>query len=283
MTSRILITGGTGTLGRHLTPMLLASGADVRVLSRAGRDADDRSRAFRGDLDTGEGVEAAVAGVDTIVHCAGTAKGDDAKTATLVRAVHGVRTPGDALPHLVYISVVGAERIPVVSRMDRMSFGYFASKRAAELVVEGSGLPWTTLRATQFHDLALTTVQGLAKSPVMPYFSGVRFQPVETAEVARRLGDLALAAPAGLVDELGGPEVLEMRELARTYLAAVGRRRLLVPLPVGGRSGKAVRAGANLTPGHADGHYTWADFLAERVGGSADARVPAAPSAGPAR
>jgi uncharacterized protein YbjT (DUF2867 family) len=283
MTSRILITGGTGTLGRHVAPMLLASGAHVRVLSRAGRDAGDGSVPFRGDLESGDGVRAAVVGVDTIVHLAGTRTGDEVKAANLVRAVEETRAAGAAGPHLVFISVVGAERIPVVSRMDRMSFGYFASKRAAELVVEGSGLQWTTLRATQFHDLALTTVSALAKSPLMPYFSGVRFQPVETAEVARRLTDLALGPPTGLVDEMGGPEVLEMRELARTWLAASGRRRLLVPMPVGGRAGRAVRAGANLTPGHAVGVRDWADFLAERVGGSAGPRTPSAPSTGAAR
>jgi uncharacterized protein YbjT (DUF2867 family) len=146
-----------------------------------------------------------------------------------------------------------------------MAFGYFASKRAAEVVVEESGLPWTTLRATQFHDLVLMTLRALAKSPLMPYFAGVRFQPVETAEVARRLVDLALASPAGLVDEMGGPEVHEMRDLARTYLDAVGSRRLLVPMPVAGGAGRAVRGGANLTPGHAVGRRTWAEFLAEHT------------------
>ncbi|MBC9820043.1 SDR family oxidoreductase [Terrabacter sp. MAHUQ-38] len=260
MTSRILITGGTGTLGRHVTPLLVATGADVRVLSRAARETTDGTTPVRGDLETGEGVDAAVAGADTIVHLAGSAKGDGIKAQTLVRAA---RSAGS--PHLVYISVVGAERIPVVSRMDRMAFGYFASKRAAEVVVEQSGLPWTTLRATQFHDLALTTVQALAKSPLMPYFAGVRFQPVDTAEVARRLVDLALAPPAGLVDEMGGPEVHEMRHLAKTYLEASGKRRLLVPMRVAGRSGRAVRAGANLTPGHAVGRRTWAEFLDEHA------------------
>ena len=72
-------------------------------------------------------------------------------------------------PHLVYISVVGG--------VDRAMFGYFASKRAAEKVVEGSGLPWTTLRATQFHDLMLMVSQQMAKLPVVPLPSG--FQVVQ--------------------------------------------------------------------------------------------------------
>ena len=80
-------------------------------------------------------------------------------------------------PHLVYISVVGADQIPVVSGVDRAMCGYFASKRAAEKVVEGSGLPWTTLRATQSHDLMLMVSQQMAKLPVVPLPSG--FQVVQ--------------------------------------------------------------------------------------------------------
>jgi uncharacterized protein YbjT (DUF2867 family) len=264
MTSRILLTGGTGTLGRQVAPLLRAEGTNLRILSRTRHATVDGVEYVAGDLTTGEGAESAVAGVDTIVHCAGTQTGDEVKTGNLVRAVRA--TAGASLPHLVFISVVGADRVPVVSRLDRMMFAYFASKRAAELVVEQSGLPWTTLRATQFHDLALLTLEGLAKSPVMPYFSGTRFQPVDTGEVAARLAELASAAPAGLVDEMGGPTVYEMKDLARSYLAATGKRRLLVPLRAGGQAGRAIRAGANLTPAHAVGRRTWEDFLAGRVG-----------------
>src|SRR4029453_10155542 len=108
-------------------------------------------------------------------------------------------------PHLVYISVVGADRIPVVSRVDRAMFGYFAAKLAAESVVADSDLPWTTLRATQFHDLTLTTVRQLARLPVVPAPAGARFQPVDTGEVAARLVALALRAPAGPARATGGP------------------------------------------------------------------------------
>src|SRR5207253_5535285 len=112
----------------------------------------------------------------------------------------------------------GAERVPVVSGVDRAMFGYFASKRAAEKIVAESGVPWTTLRASQFHDLALATVRQMAKLPVIPVPSGTRFQPVETAEVAARLVELALAQPAGLVPDLAGPRIYGMDELIRGYL-----------------------------------------------------------------
>lgn len=259
MTSTVLLTGGTGTLGRLVMPLLRAAGRPVRVLSRHGHEPADGIEYVTGDLTTGAGIEAAVDGVGTIVHCAGTAKGDGEKTGNLVRAVRA------GTPHLVFISVVGAERVPVVSAADRALFGYFASKRAAERVVEESGLPWTTLRATQFHDLILMTARQLAKLPVVPVFGGVRFQPVDAGEVAARLVELALGAPAGLVPDLAGPRVYGMDELVRSYLRASNRRRLLVPVRLPGRAARAVRDGANLAAEPGAGRRTWEDFLAERV------------------
>jgi uncharacterized protein YbjT (DUF2867 family) len=262
VTAPILITGGTGTLGRQVVPLLRAAGHDLRVLTRHDRPPAEGVEYVTGDLVTGAGVGAAVAGVPTILHCAGSSKGDDQKTLTLVRAAARAGTP-----HLVYISVVGADRVPVVSRLDRAAFGYFAAKRAAELVIENSGLPWTTLRATQFYDLVLTTAVALAKLPVMPVPS-VRYQPIDTREVAERLVELALGRPAGLVPDLAGPRVYALDELARSYLRATGRRRLIVPVRMPGPAFRAIRAGANLAPDRAVGHRTWEEFLDGRHSGS---------------
>src|SRR5918998_3954084 len=164
MKSPILVTGGTGTLGRFVVRRLHAAGYDLRVLSRRSHEAKDGIEFMTGDLATGEGIEPAVDGVETIVHLAGSAKGDEDKTRNLVRAASSQRR----LPHLVYISVVGAERIPIDSRVDRAMFGYFASKRAAEKVVENSGVPWTTLRATQFHDGMLAVARQMVRLPMLP-------------------------------------------------------------------------------------------------------------------
>jgi uncharacterized protein YbjT (DUF2867 family) len=261
MTSPILLTGGTGTLGRQIVPLLRKAGRDVRVLSRHGRPPEDGVEFLIGDLDTGDGVDAALRGVDTIVHCAGSARDDAEKARVLVRAANraGHR------PHLVNISVVGADRVPVVSRVDRAMFGYFEAQREAELVVEASGLPWTNLRATQFHDLILMVVRAMAKLPVIPVPSGVRFQPVDAGEVAARLVELALDGPTGLVPELAGPRTYRMDELVRGYLRAAGKRRLLVPLWLPGRAVRAIRAGANLAPDRAVGVRTWEQFLADHV------------------
>jgi uncharacterized protein YbjT (DUF2867 family) len=260
MTSRVLVTGGTGTLGSHVVPWLRDAGHDVRVLSRGTREATDGVEYVTGDLLKDEGIEAAVDGAGIIVHCAGGPKGDDDATRNLVRAASRAGSP-----HLVYISVVGANRIPQDSDIDRTMFGYFGSKLAAEQVVAGSGLPWTTLRAAQFHDLVLKVAQVMTKLPVMPVPSGFRFQPVDSDEVAARLVELALGTPAGLVPDMAGPRVYGLADLLRTYLRASGKRRLILPVPLPGKAARALRDGANLAPDRAVGHRTWEDFLADWV------------------
>jgi uncharacterized protein YbjT (DUF2867 family) len=260
MTSDILVTGGTGTLGRLVVRRLQDAGREVRVLSRHGREAAEGIEYVTGDLATGQGIEAAVDGAEIIVHCAGSNKGDDDKARNLVRAAVRAGTR-----HLVNISVVGADRIPVVSAADRAMFGYFASKLAAERVVADSGLPWTTLRATQFYDTLLLVAQQMTKLPVIPVPAGFRFQPVDAGEVAGRLVELALGTPAGLAPDIAGPRVSTVPDLLHSYLRASGQRRPMVPVPLPGKAARAVRAGANLAPGRAVGHRTWEDFLAERV------------------
>jgi uncharacterized protein YbjT (DUF2867 family) len=260
MSAPLLLTGGTGTLGRLVARRLQDAGHNVRVLSRHEHEPSDGPEYVTGDLATGDGIDAAVAGVDTVVHCAGSAKGDDVKARHLVRSASaaGVR-------HLVYISVVGADRTPVVSRIDRAMFGYVASKRAAEEIVAESGLPWTTLRATQFHDLMLTTARGMAKLPVIPVPGGIRVQPVDASEVADRMAELASDKPAGLVPDIAGPRVYEMKDLIRGYLRATGKHRPILRFHAPGRAAAAFRSGANLAPDRASGGRTWEDFLAERV------------------
>jgi uncharacterized protein YbjT (DUF2867 family) len=257
--SPILVTGGTGTLGRLVVERLQAAGCHVRVLSRAAHDGQG-IEFVTGDLATGEGIDAAVAGVGIIVHCAGTAKGDGEKARHLVRAAAaaGVR-------HIVYISVVGADRIPMAGAIDRAMFGYFASKFAGERVVAESGIPWTTLRATQFFDLTLATTTAMAKLPLIPVPAGFRFQPVAADEVAARLVELALGTPAGLVPPIGGPRAYDLAELVRIYLRVTGKHRAVVRVPVPGKAAAAIRDGANLAPNRAVGRRTWEEFLAERV------------------
>lgn len=255
MKSPILVTGGTGTLGSLATPLLREAGWEVRVLSRSSHEPRDGIEYVTGDLLKGEGIEPAVDGAETILHLAGgtNAKGDEEATRNLVRAASRA-----GVQHVVDISVIGADRVPL---------GYFRNKLAVERVVADSGLPWTTLRAAQVHDLVLTMAEKLAKLPVIPVPGGLRFEPVDAGEVAARLVELTLHKPAGRVPDLAGPKVYEMADLIRGYLQARGKRQLMMPIRMPGKPGRAYRSGENLSLEEAAvGKRTWEDFLAERLG-----------------
>jgi uncharacterized protein YbjT (DUF2867 family) len=148
----VLVTGGTGTLGTHVVQDLRDRGCQVRVLSRKQRASSPGVTYVAGDLANGTGVQEAVAGAGVIIHCASAKKGDVQATQTLVKAA----AAQSRLPHLVYISIVGA---------DGIGFSYFKAKLAAEKIVAGSGLPWTLQRATQFYDFVLSGATSMARSP----------------------------------------------------------------------------------------------------------------------
>lgn len=253
----ILVTGGTGTLGRIVVQRLAAQGRDVRVLSRRPRSAGWTAAGpgpaewATGDLRRGRGIEAAVAGADVIVHCA-TGLGDVGAARHLIAAALGA-----GRPHLAYISIVGVDRVP---------FGYYKSKLAVEREVESCGLPWTVLRATQFHDLILRGCQALARPPVMLVPGRVAWQPIDAGEVAGRLAELAVGPAAGRVRDVGGPEVRAAVDLARSYLAARGRRRPVLPVRIPGAAFAGFRRGDHLAPEHAVGRMTFDQFLAARFG-----------------
>ncbi|MFF7258470.1 SDR family oxidoreductase [Streptomyces microflavus] len=240
----ILVTGATGTLGRQVTERLRTQGADVRGLSR-------RSPSYAVDLRDGRGLDAAVDGVDAIIHCASAPRGgDDRAAGFLIEAAKRAR-----VPHLVYISIVGVDRVPL---------GYYTVKHRVERMIEDSGIGATIQRVTQFHDLVLSVVSGAAKLPVLPVPAGVSVQPVDSGEVAGRLAALAAGPPAGRVPDMGGPEVRELTALAAAYLRATGRKRRVVPVRLAGKAYAAYRSGGHLSPEHAVGTVTFEEFLARR-------------------
>lgn len=243
------MTGGTGTLGRAVVRALTARGDDVRVLSRSGAPGT-----LRGDLATGEGVEAALEGVGAVLHLATTLRDDTGITRTLVEAAD--RT---GRPRIVYQSIVGIDRIPLA---------YYGGKRASERLIAESRMRWTISRATQFHDLVATLFGVQRFSPVVfaPAFS---FQPIAAEDVARRLVELLDADAAGMAPDIGGPEVRTARDLARAFLAARGSRRPTVQFRLPGTRFAAFAAGANLVPGEPYGRVTFEQFLASRAGGAA--------------
>jgi uncharacterized protein YbjT (DUF2867 family) len=208
---------------------------------------------MRGDLLTGEGLGPAVQGVDTIIHCASSpfrkARGVDVEgTGRLLEAAAEA-----GVSHLAYISIVGIDQAT--------SYPYYRIKLDTERVVEGSPVPHTILRATQFYELVLMAMRLLDRLPVMVVPSGFLGQPIDAGEVAGCLVQLALSGPSGRAPDIGGPEVRTLAYAARVYLRARGSLKRIFEVSVPGKTARAFREGALVCPDRAYGKIRWEDFL----------------------
>ena len=253
MQERILVTGATSALGREVVARLLAKGRDVRVMSRRPRSAEDPHNYewAVADLATGQGVAEAIVGVGVIVHCA-SGRAGRGKEAHITRTVlEAARRAGST--HVVYISIIN---------IDQMPLAYYRGKLASEQLIEESGVPFTILRAAQFHDLVRSLFAGAAKLPVMPLPPG-RLQPIDVCDVADRLVELALGEPRGHVRDLAGPEIRDFGDLARAYLGITGKQRRVWTVKLRGKLFRALREGRNIAHDADHGTTTFESWLAE--------------------
>lgn len=252
-TSDVLVTGASGVLGGPVVTELVRRGHRVRAMTRRLIDLPPRATKVYADLLTGEGVDAAVSGVGTIVHCASDPVRhkavDEEGTRRLVQAA---KAAGE--PHLVYVSIVGVDQIP---------YAYYKSKYEAEQIVEQSGLPWTILRASQFHDLVLALAQQFARPPLV-VVPRLQLQPVDVRDVAERIGELVDAGPSGRVHDIAGPATYRGEALLRRYLAHVGVHRTVVAATLPGAVWRALREGANLVEEPTGGRRGFFEFLDEQ-------------------
>ena len=248
----ILVTGGTGTLGRVLVQQLLDNGLRPRVLSRRARNSSDPAGVqwVTADLLKGPKLADAVADVDAIVHCATNYRHPADDVIGTRRLIDTALLGGS--PHLIYVSIVG---------VDKIGLKYYRHKLGIEGVVERSGLPWSVLRATQFHDLVVRLLRGAGRLPVMTLPAGVSCQPIDTADVAHRLLDIVAAPPQGRAPDIGGPRIETVLDLAQQYLRAAGKKRKLASIWTPGAVAHGYRDGLHLTPEHADGTVTFQDYL----------------------
>jgi uncharacterized protein YbjT (DUF2867 family) len=242
---RIAVAGGTGLAGRRTVEALQARGHDTVVLARS-----------RGvDLLNGEGLDAALAGTETVVdvsniitqrRSAAVGFFDRAGRTLLAAAGRaGVR-------HILTLSIVG---------VDRVSNPYYAGKLRQEEIVRNGPVPWTILRATQFHEFAGQLLAGVP-GPIAIVPTG-RVQPIAVREVGEHLAGLAAQPPQAMAPELAGPREEELVDMARRLIAAGGARRrpvLPVRLPGGMSSGGLLPTG----PGPR-GKQTFTDWLAENT------------------
>jgi len=252
---RVLVTGGSGRLGRVLVPLLSAAGHDVRILSRVHRTGPGLLQScIVGDLTTGVGLSEAVADIDVIVHAASNSRNAGAVDVEgTQRLIDVARTAG--VKHLLYVSIVGVDRIP---------FAYYQRKLAVERMIAESGVPFSILRATQFHSFVAFLLSEAAKYPfMMPIPSGFVVQSVAVEEVAARLCRAIDDGPCGRLRDFGGPEVLPVEEVAEAWIQQphlyVALRAIPIYLP--GKIAEAFRAGYNTCPDGERGTETWRDWL----------------------
>jgi uncharacterized protein YbjT (DUF2867 family) len=242
------IIGGTGTLGSLVLAELSRRGHEVRALSRSTPE-------HRVDLTTGEGLESALTGIDVAVDASNNSSrhAADILVGGSRRLLAAERAAG--VEHHVCVSIVGCEQVPME---------YFTAKAEQEHVVERGPVPWSIVRATQFHELALATLTAGARWGVLPV-PRARLQTIACAEVATVVADVAEGDPRQGRIEVAGPEVADARDLARTWRSVTGRRVALIPVALPGKLGRALRGGV-LTTGRPDvrGTVTFADWLAAR-------------------
>jgi uncharacterized protein YbjT (DUF2867 family) len=197
---RILVTGGSGGLGREVVRELGDAGYILRVMSRRPRPAnhDPAVEWAQADLESDTGLRAAVDGVHAIIHSASHAPLSTGKLRDLVAYPEHVDVDGTrrllghahaaGVAHIVYISIVGIDQVPMP---------YYRAKLKAETLIQAGSVPWTILRATQFFTLIDFALQGLMRLPLAMIPAGWQFQPVDTREVAARLRESIDAGPGG--------------------------------------------------------------------------------------
>lgn len=250
---RLLVTGGSGALGSKLVPRLAARGHTVRVLTHSDRRVVG-AESVVGDLSNMEGVETAVIGAECIVHCASSPRQNthNVDVVGTYRLLDLARQAG--VQHFLYVSIAGVDRLS--------QYAYYRSKLEAEKYVSESGVPWTILRATQFHGFVDQLLRQAAGYPVMVIPKAWKVQPVEVGEVANRLVQAVADGPQRMLPEFGGPEVLTTEELVATWRRAHNVTRPLLRLPIPGKLSAGFRAGAATCPDQRFGKITWTQFLA---------------------
>ncbi|MDV6261558.1 SDR family oxidoreductase [Rhodococcoides yunnanense] len=246
---KLAVAGGTGTVGTHVVEVARERGHDVVVLSRSAGI----------DLVTGSGLSGALSGIEAVIDVASTrtisAKESTAFFAAVTRNLLTAETEAGVGHHLA-LSIVGIDQAP---------HAYYAGKVEQERIVHAGTVPWTILRATQFHEFAGQIRAQMSHGPVSIIPKMVS-QPVAAREVGERLIDLAEQSPAGRVADLGGPREERMAKMVRRYARAIGARGLVLEIPIPGAYGRAMRDGTLVTTKDSDhGRRTFDQWLAAQA------------------
>ncbi|MFF2272259.1 SDR family oxidoreductase [Agromyces sp. NPDC058136] len=246
---KIAVAGGTGTVGRHVVDAARERGHEVVVLARS----------TGVDLVTGEGLDAALAGVEAVIDTANIMSIDRAKAERFFTTTSRTLLAAEAragVAHHVLLSIVGIDGVP---------YAYYEAKLAQERVVEAGGVPFSIQRATQFHEFA-GQMAGSLRFAGVQFAALMRTQPVAAREVGARLVDVAEQPPAaGRSRDLAGPREEQLASMIRRLVRAEGRRGPVVDVAMPMRGMREMRRGAALPgPDAVLGVQTFDEWLSER-------------------
>lgn len=243
---KIAIMGGTGLVGRKLVGVLRQRGHEVvAASSRNGVDAV-----------TGEGLDAALHGVEAVVDVLNAPSFEPAAVLaffeTSTRHLLAAEVAAGVRHHVV-LSIVGIEGLP--------DNGYFRAKVAQEALVRASGVPFTILRATQFFEFIGGLAQPDAKGEALR-LSPALMQPVAVDDVVDRLADAVVVPARNVLVEIAGPQRIPMADAVAQWLVAHGDLRQVVRDPQAPYFG-AVLGPESLVAGREArlGGTTFADWL----------------------
>lgn len=243
---KIAVAGGTGLVGTMVVEIAEAAGHQVVVLTRG----------HGIDLVSAGGLAEALDGVTAVVDVTNVTTMSAKRSTAFFAAVtvNLLAAEHDAgVSHRVALSIVGVDRAP---------YGYYAGKRAQERLVEAGSVPWTIVRATQFHEMAVIAYENAKLGP-LHLAPRMRIRPVSAREVARQLLDLAAGGAPSRTVELAGPREESLVEMIRTYARAIGARGWIPAVSLPGALGRAQRDGTLLPDADAVlGHQTYADWIA---------------------
>ena len=243
---RIAVAGGTGLVGRYVVQAARAAGHESVVISRSAGV----------DLLTGAGLDGALDGADAVIDVTNCSSLRRSKAVQFFGAVTSRLLAAEAaaaVRHHVALSIVGIDQVPT---------GYYAGKLRQEELIEAGTVPWTVLRATQFHEFPAQLLDRI-KGPVVPVPAGPA-ATVAAREVAAHLLTLAAGPALGHAPDLAGPEVHPLPALVREVMPVVGRRGVVVPVRLPGRTGQLTARGALLPAGPGPrGRQTFAQWLAD--------------------
>jgi len=209
---KIVVIGGTGLVGSKT----------VAVLRWRGQDVVAASRKSGVNTVTGEGLKEAVAGAQVAIDLSN-APSFDAKSVlaffeTSSRNLLAAETAAGVRHHIA-LSVVGTDRVP--------GQGYYRAKVAQEKLVEGSGIPYTIIRSTQFLEFLGSIADANTNGSVVRLPSGL-LQPIAADDVADVVAEVALGNPRNGIVEIAGPERAPFNEIVSRYLKAVADPREVV-------------------------------------------------------